>query len=57
MAVRQLLEDLVKPLDVADPPAVAVRLQSLAEAAEAAAVAGQRSGALDLGALAGAVLG
>jgi len=57
MAVRQLLKDVVKPLDVADPPAVAVRLQSLAEAAEAAAVAGQRSGALDLGALADAVLG
>jgi AcrR family transcriptional regulator len=57
MAVRQLLEDLVKPLDVADPPAVAVRLQSLAEAAEAAAVAGQPAGAVDLGTLAGAVLG
>jgi AcrR family transcriptional regulator len=56
-AVGQLLEDLVKPLDVADPPAVAVRLESLAEAAEAAAVAGQRAGALDLGTLAGAVLG
>ena len=57
MAVRQLLEDLVKPLDVADPPAIAVRLQSLAEAAEVAAVAGQRAGTLDLGALADAVLG
>ena len=57
MAVRHLLEDLVKPLDVADPPAVAVRLQSLAEAAEAAAVAGQPAGAVDLGTLAGAVLG
>jgi AcrR family transcriptional regulator len=57
MAVRQLLEDLVKPLDVADPPAIAVRLQSLAEAAEVAAVAGQRPGTLDLGALADAVLG
>jgi AcrR family transcriptional regulator len=57
MAVGQRLEDLVKPLDVADPPAVAVRLQSLAEAAEAAAVAGQRAGVLDLGTLAGAVLG
>jgi AcrR family transcriptional regulator len=55
--VRQLLEDLVKPLEVADPPAVAARLQLLVEGAEAAAVAGQRAGALDLGVLADAVLG
>jgi AcrR family transcriptional regulator len=38
-AVRQLLEDLVKPLEAADPPALAARLQLLVEAAEAAAVA------------------
>lgn len=54
-AVRQLLEDLVKPLEAADPPALAARLQRLAEAAEGAAVAGQPVGELDLHALAGTV--
>jgi AcrR family transcriptional regulator len=56
MAVRQLLEDLVKPLDVADPPAAAARLQLVVEGVEAATVAGQPAGALDLRALADAVL-
>ena len=51
-AVRQLLEDLVKPLEAADPPAMAARLQLLVEAA---AVAGQPVGALDLRALANTV--
>jgi AcrR family transcriptional regulator len=54
MAVRQLLEDLVKPLGVADPPAVAARLQLLVEGAEAVAAAGGPVGALDLRALADA---
>lgn len=54
-AVRQLLEDLVKPLEVADPPALAARLQLLAEAAEAAALTGQPVRALDVRALADTV--
>ena len=54
--MRQLLEDLVKPLEVADPPAVAARLQLLVEGAETAAVAGQPAGALDLLVLADAAL-
>ena len=48
LAMRQLLEDLVKPLDVADPPAVATRLQRLVEGAEAMAMAGEPDGARDL---------
>jgi AcrR family transcriptional regulator len=56
MAVRHLLEDLVKPLDVADPLATAARLQLLVEGAEAATISGQPAGALDLGARADAVL-
>jgi hypothetical protein len=48
MAVRQLLEDLVKPLDGPDPAAVAARLQRLSEAAEALAVAGEAPGGLGL---------
>jgi AcrR family transcriptional regulator len=52
MAVRQLLEDLVKPLDMPDPPALAARLQLLIEGAEAVAVAGGPVGALDPGSLA-----
>jgi AcrR family transcriptional regulator len=55
-ASRQLLEDLVKPLEVADPPAVAARLQLLVEGAEAVAVAGGPVDALDLRALADALL-
>jgi AcrR family transcriptional regulator len=51
MAMRQLLEELVKPLDVTDPPAVAARLQLLVEGAEAVAVAGGPVGAPDLRAL------
>jgi hypothetical protein len=51
MAMRQLLEDLVKPLDVADPPAVAARLLLLIEGAEAVAVGGGPVAALDLWAL------
>jgi AcrR family transcriptional regulator len=54
MAVRQLLEDLVKPLDVRDPPALAARLQLLLEGAEAVAAAGGPVDALDLRALADA---
>jgi AcrR family transcriptional regulator len=54
MAVRRLLEDLVKPLDVPDPPALAARLQLLVEGAEAVAAAGGPVGALELGALADA---
>ena len=54
MAVRQLLEDLVKPLDVPDPPALVARLQVLVEGAEALAAAGEPAGALDLPALAAA---
>jgi AcrR family transcriptional regulator len=48
LAMRQLLEDLVKPLNVADPPAVATRLQRLVEGAEAMAMAGEPDGARDL---------
>jgi AcrR family transcriptional regulator len=55
MAVRQLLEDLVKPLHVADPPTVASRLGLLIEGAEAVAVAGGPVGALGLRELADAV--
>jgi hypothetical protein len=47
MAMRQLLEELVKPLDVTDPPAVAARRQLLVEGAEAVAVAGGPVGAPD----------
>ena len=56
MAVRQLLEDLVKQLDVADPPAAAAGLQLLVEGAEAATVLGRPTSALGLRALADAVL-
>jgi AcrR family transcriptional regulator len=56
MAMRQLLEDLVKPLEVADPPAVAARLHLLVEGAEAAAMVGQPATAVDLRALADAVV-
>ena len=55
MALRQLLEDLVKPLDVADPPTVASRLGLLIEGAEAVAVAGGPVGARRLRELADAV--
>ena len=48
MAVRQLLEDLVKPLEVPDPAAVAARLQLLVEAAEALAVVGEAVDGLGL---------
>ena len=49
--VVAVLEQLVKPLDVTDPPAVAARLQLLVEGAEAVAVAGGPVGAPDLRAL------
>jgi AcrR family transcriptional regulator len=55
MTVRQLLEDLLKPLEAADSPAVAVRLGLLIEGAEAVALAGKPAGALGLRELAGAV--
>jgi hypothetical protein len=53
--MRQLFEDLVKPLDVTDPPAVAGRLLLLIEGAEAVAVGGGLMGALELRALSEAV--
>jgi AcrR family transcriptional regulator len=52
MAMRQLLEDLVKPLGVADPTTLAARLQLLMEGAAAAATAGMPVGAPGLRALA-----
>ena len=55
MAIRRLFEDLLKPLDVTDPPAVAVRLLLLIEGAEAVAVGGGLVGALELRALSEAV--
>ena len=55
MAVRQLLEDVVKPLNVADPPILAAQLQLLIEGTEAAALAGEPVGALDLRVLADAL--
>jgi AcrR family transcriptional regulator len=57
MAVRQLLEDLVKPLEVADPPALAARLQLLIDGAAVAATAGVPVSALGLRALADAARG
>jgi hypothetical protein len=55
MAMRRLFEDLLKPLDVTDPAAVAVRLLLLIEGAEAVAVGGGLVGALELRALSEAV--
>jgi AcrR family transcriptional regulator len=57
MVMRQLLEDLVKPLDVADPPALAAGLLLLIEGAGAAAVGGGPVAALDLRALVAALRG
>jgi AcrR family transcriptional regulator len=53
-ALRQLLEDLVKPLELEDPPAVVARLELLIEGAVAVAAAGEPVGALHLRALADA---
>jgi AcrR family transcriptional regulator len=53
-AMRQLLEDLVKPLEVDDPRGLVARLELLIEGAVAVAVAGSPVAALDLPALADA---
>jgi AcrR family transcriptional regulator len=53
-AMRQLLEDLVKPLEVDDPRGLVARLELLIEGAVAVAAAGSPVAALDLPALADA---
>jgi AcrR family transcriptional regulator len=55
MALRQLVEDLVKPLDVAAPELLAEWLYLLVEGVEAAAVAGEPMPASQLSALADAI--